>query len=277
MTTRPPFSQRICSRSPYVLLAAHLSADPVDEEDSASLRADASRDGLCFVRVIRSLEDGIYLVRVAADPDLLTRNQSYTVLLGEEHLVCALPWDSRLQGEPPEHLFRLLCASRAWHQSPRQEEHIASPRSNDLEPTEAPDPFEAGAVSTRRDYEVATQPLPPVFICHSDCQQAIKVVGTLEETVQTNGHRPAHCKTCQFRWLAQMLVQAALIALSTAISKETSVTKGLFEQLHQAILRVSPLLQRCSQQLVHLSETYRGDQQIGWYVQINLPWFLLAA
>ncbi len=277
MTTRPPFSQRICSRSPHVLLAAHLSPDPVDEEDPASLRADASRDGLCFVRVIRSLEHGTYLVRVAADPDLLTRNQGYTVLLSEEQLACALPWDCRLQGEPPERLFRFLCASCAWHHPPRQQEHIASPRSNGLEPRWAPNPFEAGAVSPGGDHEATTHPLPHVFICHADCQQAIKAVGALEDTVQTSGHRPAHCKTCQFRWLAQMLVQAALIALSTAISKETSVTKGLFEQLHQAILRVSPFLWRCSQRLVHLSETYRGDQQIGWYVQITLPWFLRAA
>jgi hypothetical protein len=171
----------------YVILATHLSSDPVDEEDSSNLRADASTGGVCYLRVIRPLHDGTYLVRVAKSPELLGQ-AGYNVLLAEDQLASALPWDCRLQGEPPEHLFR----------------------------------------------------------------------------------------TCQFRGLAQMLVQAALIAMKTAISKETSVTKGLFEQLHQAILRVSPLLQRCSQQLVHLSETYRGDQQIGWYVQINLPWFLLA-
>ena len=64
-------SKRICYHYPYVMLAATLSADAVDEEDTSNLRADASNEGICYIHVIRSLDDGLYLVRVAARPELL--------------------------------------------------------------------------------------------------------------------------------------------------------------------------------------------------------------
>jgi len=83
-------SARLCYYYPYVFPAEVLSAQPVDEEDTSSLREDASADGQCYLHVIDDLHDGTYLCWVAATPDAI-RARGYTILLGEEHLEQARP------------------------------------------------------------------------------------------------------------------------------------------------------------------------------------------
>jgi hypothetical protein len=85
-----PLSTRLCYHYPYVLPAEVLSAQPVDEEDTSSLREDASTDGQCYLHVIDDLHDGTYLCRVAAIPDAI-RTRGYTLILSEEHLEQARP------------------------------------------------------------------------------------------------------------------------------------------------------------------------------------------
>jgi hypothetical protein len=88
------FPQRIGYHQTCVLPATVLSADPLEDTDMSSLQADASSDGMCYLRVIDSFHDGTYLVRVAANPDLV-RTQGYTVVLTEGQLASALLWDCR--------------------------------------------------------------------------------------------------------------------------------------------------------------------------------------
>ncbi len=281
MTTRSSFSRRICYHCPYVLLAAHLSTDPVDEEDPSNLRADASQGGLCFVRVIRSLHDGTYLVRVAADPDLLAHDHGYTVLLSEEQLACALPWDCRLQDRPPEDIATLL---RGYPTLARPGQHGHSSVSNVLsspplsDPSASSDAFDAsGTVTTQpTDTEPEMRPLPHVFVSHADYQQALVAAEPLTEEGGP-GHQPARCKACQRRWLAQVMIRAALTVLERAHSHECMpVMRHLFERFRQAILRVFTSFGRFKQRLVHLSEVYQGKQRIGWYVQVEVPVVLVA-
>ena len=102
------FPQRIGYHQTCVLPAAILSADPVDDQDASSLQADASSDGICYLRVIDSFHDGTYLVRVAARPDLV-RSHGYTVVLTEGQLASALPWNCRTKSRP----FALHVASQS--------------------------------------------------------------------------------------------------------------------------------------------------------------------
>ncbi len=183
----------------YVILAVHLSADPVDEEDPSSLRADVSTDGICYLQAIRSLNDGTYLVRVAKSPELLAQ-AGYTVLLTEEQFATALLWDCRLQDKGPAHLSTLLCAYRDSPRHALQQASACSERSDTPEHPQRPD--------------------------------------------------------------------------SSAI--ELSASKRLFERLRQAVVRVCARRWPFRGQLVHLSTVYRGRQQIGWYVQIDLPVSLAA-
>lgn len=91
------FVQRIGYLTPCVIPADLLSNEPTDAEDPSTLRADASQDGLSFVQVLRALEEGLYQTRVAASPDRV--HKGYTVLLTEQQLCFALPWEARLEWE----------------------------------------------------------------------------------------------------------------------------------------------------------------------------------
>ena len=82
--------RRIWYYHPYVLSADVLSVEPTHEDDSSSLRNDASCDGYCFVKLTRSFDDGTYLARVAASPALLC-HQGFTVVLDEAQLTRMLP------------------------------------------------------------------------------------------------------------------------------------------------------------------------------------------
>ncbi len=69
----------------HVLPATVLSDEPIDAEDTSNLRADASTDGVCFVHICRTLQDGSLLARAAAHPDLLPE-QGYTVILNRDDI-----------------------------------------------------------------------------------------------------------------------------------------------------------------------------------------------
>src|SRR5438477_1883150 len=96
MTTTPAsqtFDRRIGYQRTCVAPATLLS-DERDEGDTASLRSEASHNGLCYLQVVRSFDDGTYLARVAATADLV-QAQGFTVVLSEEELTSAIAWDCR--------------------------------------------------------------------------------------------------------------------------------------------------------------------------------------
>ncbi len=93
--TQAILERRICYHYPYVAPATILSAEPVDDADASSLRADASTNGVCYLEVTRSFHDGTYLARVAAHPDLI-RTQGYTIVLNAAQLALARPNDCRV-------------------------------------------------------------------------------------------------------------------------------------------------------------------------------------
>ena len=90
-----PLEQRIWYHYPYVVPATLLSNEPTHACDTSSLRADASRDDMCFVRLTRSFGDGTFLARVAASPDF--KHRQFTLVLTEAQLAQARPWDGRIQ------------------------------------------------------------------------------------------------------------------------------------------------------------------------------------
>ncbi len=273
--TQLSLAKRICYHYPYVMLAATLSADAVDEEDTSSLRADASNEGICYIHVIRSLDDGWYLARVAAGPELLP--EGYTVILSEGQLAYALPWDCRLQGEymTPECICKRLCAYRASHRPVRQQvNHAPGQSPEELQALATALPAGApGTPSIPRTFEstrIKTRPLPHVFVSRADCQQAIERMEQLQE-IPGAGHQPVRCKTCQRYWLDRVMIRAALTVLEREYSQERSEGNFLLDRLQQAIRRVLNSLQRFHQHLTKLSIVFQGKQHIGWWVQVDLP------
>lgn len=92
---------------PAEVLSNDLRIDPQTRTMPPSLRREASALGLCFARVLHSFADGLYWAEVAATPDLVDAQR---VLLTEEQLYHALPWDIRLQDRQPGAIRDLMFA-----------------------------------------------------------------------------------------------------------------------------------------------------------------------
>lgn len=90
------------------VIPASLLSDEPDEQDGTRLRSEASQDRLSYMQAIRELEEGVYLARVAASPERVA--QGYTVLLREEQLAYALPYDQRTVGKSSEEILAQMRA-----------------------------------------------------------------------------------------------------------------------------------------------------------------------
>jgi hypothetical protein len=89
--------------------------DPETGEDVPSLREQVSLvNGIyhrmfCYAQVLRTCGDGLYWADVAATPDFVN---TFRVILTEEDLYFALPYDVRVQGKSPAHILKDTNQSR---------------------------------------------------------------------------------------------------------------------------------------------------------------------
>jgi len=97
----------ICVLPSEVLSNDLLRVDPETHTMPPTLRKQASALGLCYARVLRSFADSLYWAEVATTPDLVDARR---VLLTEEQLYHALPWDVRLQDRQPSAIRDLMFA-----------------------------------------------------------------------------------------------------------------------------------------------------------------------
>src|SRR5690349_17622939 len=87
-------TQGVCVLPSDVLSNDLLRVDPETHTIPSSLCQEVSALGLCFARVLRCFAIGLYWAEVAGTPDLVDAQR---VLLTEDQLFHALPWDIRLQ------------------------------------------------------------------------------------------------------------------------------------------------------------------------------------
>jgi hypothetical protein len=97
----------VCVLPPDVLSNDLLRFDSEAHTMPPTLRKEASALGLCYARVLRCFADDLYWALVAATPDLVDAQR---VVLTEEQLYHALPWDVRLVDQEPETIRRLMFA-----------------------------------------------------------------------------------------------------------------------------------------------------------------------
>ena len=114
----------VCILPAEVLSNDLLRVDPEMHTVPPSLRQSASALGLCFAQVLHSFADGLYWADVAATPDLLDAQR---VLLTEELLYYALPWDIRLVDKCSDDIRKLLFAHAQEVQPARPQ---AAPRQD---------------------------------------------------------------------------------------------------------------------------------------------------
>src|SRR5450755_4588913 len=212
----------IASRIGYlitsVIPARLLSDEPIDAEDPSSLRTDASHEGLSYLRVSYQLSEGMYVCRVAASPDRAAKG--YTVLLTEQQLYFALPWDQRLEWEDhlctrkrcPEATLALLRASAAEVQPLTKR----VPAHTDV--AAAPLPV------------TALTPLDTVEVSQEDVQDAIALVTKQGKNIDQRQRR-----TNQFQ-LQQALLSAMIDALMEQLYQTQEHTLALTLKARCALL-----------------------------------------
>src|SRR5437667_3900788 len=108
------FFQRFGHHGACVLPNDVLSDDPLTDpgtgEELPSLRDQVclangiSRRILCYARVLRTCGDGLYWADVAATPDFVNMLR---VILTEEDLSFALPYDVRVQGKSSAQILKM--------------------------------------------------------------------------------------------------------------------------------------------------------------------------
>lgn len=119
---------------PLDVLSDDPLTDPDTREELPSLRrhislvSGTSHTLLCYAGVFRTCGDGLYWADVAATPDFANTQR---VVLTEEDLYAALPWDVRVQRKSPAQLLKLM-ALHACEVRPLQRVEPA------YEPTPAP-------------------------------------------------------------------------------------------------------------------------------------------
>jgi hypothetical protein len=98
---------------PDDVLSDNPLIDPETGEELPSLRGQVSlTEGiihhcLCYARVLRTCGNGLYWADIAATPDL---GNAIRVILSEEALCFALPYDVRVQSKCPSHILKMMAA-----------------------------------------------------------------------------------------------------------------------------------------------------------------------
>jgi hypothetical protein len=241
------FSRRVGCCITCVIPADLLCADPFDQQDNSSLRVDASRDQLSYIQVSRLMEEALYLARVAATPENVANG--YTVLLTEEQLFFALPWDTRLEGKPSDCILRQLQA-HALELQPHLQAMLTLERGID-----------------RTGQEASLIPLDTVEVSVEDLQDAIMPVRTLYKNTVGNGRgKLFHLQQAFLRAMVDVLMdqlyqgqaQASALAL-----KRRCVQLLQIQRLHRHKRRG---------QLVNVVPCFSAARhQIMWQLTVGLP------
>ena len=167
--------QGICVLPDEVLSDDPLT-DPETGEELLSLRDQVSLvDGIsyrmfCYARVLWACGDGLYWADVAAAPDFANTQR---IVLTEEDLYFALPYDVRVQGKSPARILAMM-ASHACEVRPLPRVESAST------PERVPAPV------------LPLEPLAVVEVSNAELQEAIGPVqmDTLKDTNQSKVSRP---------------------------------------------------------------------------------------
>jgi hypothetical protein len=253
-TAKRTFAHRVGYLVTCVLPANLLSAEAVDVDDPSNLRADASQDGLSFIQVNYRLEDDLYVARVAASPDCAARG--YTMLLSEDQLSFALPWETRLEWEDrlhtqkrcPESILTLLHL------------HAAEVRPLAKEP--------AGASCPVPTLAAALTPLDTVDVSADAVRDAFTLAVQDQHSAAVPGRRAT-----QF-YLQQALIQAMIDCLMSQLYQTQERTHALILKARCTLLAQVQRWHRSMQggrivnAVPHFS-TERG--QVLWRLTLGLP------
>ena len=204
------FFERFGHHGVCVLPDDVLSDDPLTGEVLPSLRDQISLvNGIhhrmfCYARVVRTCGDGLYWADVAAEPDLVN---AFRVILTEENLYFALPYDVRVQVKSPSLILKMMTA-----------------HAREVRPVQrvAPEPPPAPALPL--------EPLAVVEVSNEDLQAAIGTVAkdTHKDTNHLKVSRPISSSRLQ---------QAFLRIIIDALMTQLYWSQLVHESVHTSTIR----------------------------------------
>ena len=252
--TQSIFSHRASYHWTYVLPAEALSDDQLyadGNEDTSSLQAIASADGLCYASVLRSFGEGLYWAQVASHPDLLCTH-GYLVVLTEEHLSFALPWDCRLQIQSPERIRAILRAHATLLQPLCQKVMTVS------EPKKT-----SGAVSPPH---VLLQPLSEEIVITA--AEMEEILHAAAEGMVGTGCRSPILQRIQYGLLS-IILRAIGLRLQRAFSEAQRV---ILQTRYSLVTQVQQWSQRTHQRVVNVHDAWSEERrQVLWYLTVGVP------
>ena len=247
------FFERFGHQGIIVLPDTVLSDDSLTDPDTdallPSLREQVSLvDGvyhrqLCYARVLSPCGDGLYWATVAATLDF---SHAVRIILTEENLYAAIPYDIRVQGKCSSDIIKLM-AVHARHVRPAQR----IPSAQTSEQTAPVQPQQARE-------EPTLIPLPEIFVSTQSVEEA------RAETPELSGVGIPSYPTA---WARMVWLRAAL----AMVRRQAQHARHAFNKLDVLLDKVLDAQRDLRQSLVSASPVHVGDRLVGWRLQIALP------
>jgi hypothetical protein len=196
------FFQRFGTHGVCVLPDNVLADDPLTDPetgenvsslcDQVSLVNGIYHRTFCYARVLLTCGDGLYWADVASTPDFVN---TFRVILTEEDLCFALPYDVRLQGKSPAQILKMMAAHAHAVRPVQRVAPVVTP-----EPTPAP--------------VLPLEPLAVVEVSNEALQETIGLVtmDTHKDTNQLKVSRPIGSL-----WMQQAFLRVIIDALMTQL------------------------------------------------------------
>jgi hypothetical protein len=261
------FFQRFGTHGVCVVPDNVLTDDPLLDPDTGkelpSLREQVSqvkgndRRFLCYVRVLRPCDDGLYWADVATTPDF---ENTYRVVLTEEDLYFALPYDVRVQGKSPAQILKMM-AAHAHEVRPGQ--RVAPVVALELTPAPV----------------LPLEPLAVVEVSNEDLQEAIGLV-TMDTHKDTNQRRVS--RPIGSMWMQQAFLRVIIDALMTQLYWSRWAQESAGASTIRAQCATVSSLQRWQrhsrQRCVNAVPVWREEQHaVMWQLTVGDPLAALAA
>jgi hypothetical protein len=232
--------------------------DPETGEDLPSLREQVClANGIhhrlfCYARVLWTCGNGLYWADVAATPELL-QSQAATarVILTEEDLYFALPYDIRLQGKSPAGILK---AMEAHAREVRPLQQLAKAATPELIP-------------------VPVLPLAPLAVVEVSTEELHEVIGPVEMDTLTDTNQRQVAKPLGPLRIQQAFLQAMLDALMRQLYQVHDAVSALALKARCALVAALQRWQRHTRQrVINAVPVWNGEQHlVAWRLTVGVP------
>jgi hypothetical protein len=248
---------------PDVVLSDDPLIDPETGEEVPSLRDQVCLvNGIysriyCYARVLRTCGDGLYWADVAATPDFVN---TFRVILTEEYLYFALPYDVRVQGKSPA---QILNSMTIHAREVRPAQRVAPEPKLELSPAPV----------------VPLEPLAVVEVSNEALREAIGLV-TMDTNKDTNQRRVS--RPIGSFWMQQAFLRVIIDALMTQLywsrwAQESAVASTIRAQC-ATVSSLQRWQRQSRQRCVNAVPVWSNEQHaVMWQLTVGDPFATLAA